>query len=52
MKNCKFEFLDFLVKKYKLNQKEVSELKNIMIKNDISEDKLMRLLEEQNKEDK
>lgn len=45
MKNYKFEFLDYLTNKYDLNKEEIKELKNIMIKSDVSEDRLIYLLE-------
>lgn len=52
MKDYEFEFLDFLVRKYSLNKKEVNELKDIMRKNYISEERLLYLLERyKNKEE-
>ncbi|MBS5308843.1 hypothetical protein [Clostridium sp.] len=44
MKDYKFEFLDYLTEKYDLNKGEIKELKNIMIKNDVSEERLLYLL--------
>ena len=46
MKDCEFEFLDYLTEKYDLNKEEIKELKNIMIKNDVSEERLLYLLEQ------
>lgn len=46
MKDCEFKFLDYLTVKYDLNKEEIKELKNIMIKNYVSEERLLYLLEQ------